>query len=71
MTTTQATRPIRKGSWWTNGEHDVQVTSVTKKDVYYTCADAVGVCEVWHFRENFAPGKKGGRTITAPREPRK
>lgn len=61
MNATQATHPIRARSWWTNGEHDVQVTRVTKKDVYYTCADTVGMCEVWYFRENFAPGKKHQR----------
>ncbi len=61
MTTSQATRPIRKGSRWTNGERDAQVTRVTKKDVFYKHADAVGMCEVWYFRENFAPGKKGAK----------
>lgn len=61
MTTSQATRPMRKGSWWTNGKDKVQVTRVTKYEVFYKHADAVGACEVRHFRENFAPGKKGAK----------
>lgn len=62
MNATQATRPIVKGSWWTNGEQDVKITKVTAKDVYYTHADAVGMCEVWYFRENFATGNKEKKT---------
>ena len=57
----QATRKIKKGSRWTDGEQDVIIERVTTRDVYYKSADnkSSGICGVWYFRENYVPGRKG------------
>lgn len=58
MSSKQATRPIRKGSHWTNGEEELIVTEANSRSVYYkTLTGGIGFASIWYFRENFAPGR--------------
>jgi hypothetical protein len=60
MNQKQATRPIRKGAHWMNSEEEVVITKSNSRSVYYKVIkprEAVGFSEIWHFRENYCPGR--------------
>lgn len=66
MNRTQATRAIKKGSHWTDGDTEVIIEKTTKRDVYYKIeGGGCGICEIWHFRTNFVPGRMAKKSAAA------